>query len=79
MRNLLIMLVTVLMLAACSTYSNPKAGINADLLQPCKAVVILAAGDRASVMKNITVNSFNQQDCIDRHNVLVDAVKLAPK
>jgi len=63
------------MLTACSTFNQPKAEINADLLAPCKAVVVLAAGDRASVMKNITVNSFNQQECIDRHGKLVEAVK----
>lgn len=65
------------MLTACSTFKQPKAEISADLLAPCKAVVVLAAGDRVSVMKNITVNSYNQQECIDRHTGLVGAVNVS--
>lgn len=30
-------------------------------------------------MRNITVNAFNQQECIDRHKGLVEAVKDVPK
>lgn len=67
------------MLTACSTSSQHKAGINADLLAPCKAVVVLTDGSRASVMKNITVNSYNQQECIDRHTGLVSAVNVSQK
>ena len=64
------------MLSACSTFNNHnKAPIPSDLLIPCKAVVVLADGSRASVMKNITVNAFNQQECIHRHKALTEAVQ----
>lgn len=80
MRIILIMLLSVSMLSACST-SNPvrQAQISSDLLQPCKEVVVLSDGSRASVMRNITVNAFNQQECIDRQGKLVEAVKATPK
>ena len=74
MKTKIIMLVSVLMLTACSTYNQPKAEINRELLAPCAAVVVLDKGDRQSVMKNITLNSYNQQECIDRHSKLVKAV-----
>lgn len=62
------------MLTACNTFKQHKAEINADLLVPCKQVVILQKGDRASVMKNITINSYNQQECIDKHSKVVEAI-----
>lgn len=65
---------SVLILTACSTYNQPKAEINKELLTLCTAVVILDKGDRQSVMKNITLNSYNQQECIDRHSKLVKAI-----
>lgn len=46
-----------------------------ELMQPCKAVIVLQSGERSAVMKNITANAFNQQECIDKHGALVEAVK----
>lgn len=63
------------MLAGCSTFKKPnQPPLPSSLTQPCAAVVVLQAGDRASVMKNITTNAFNHQECIDRHSALVEAV-----
>lgn len=68
------------MLSACSTFKNPnQAPIPSDLLVPCKAVVVLADGSRALVMKNITANAFNQQECIDRHKALAEAARESGK
>ena len=70
------MLLIVLMLSACSTFKSPnKAPIPSELLQECVAVQVLQDASKASVMRNITVNAFNQQECIDRHKALVEAVK----
>lgn len=79
MKTLSIMLVIVLMTSACSTFNKPKAvPLPSELMQQCKAVLVLQSGDRASVMKNITANAFNQQECIDKHKALVEAVKKQP-
>ena len=68
------------MLSACSTFSpHNQATINSDLLQECKDVVVLMDGSKGAVMRNLSLNAFNQQECIDRHKALVEAVKVAPK
>lgn len=76
MKTLSIMLAIVLMSSGCSTFRKPnQPPLPSELMQPCKDVIVLQSGDRASVMKNITTNAFNQQECIDKHKALVEAVK----
>lgn len=77
MRTKIIMLVSALILSGCSTYG--KASFPSDLLAECKPVIVLESGDRASVMKNITANAFNQQECIDRHKALAEAARATSK
>ena len=76
MKTNLIMLVIVLMLTACST-SKPynKVQIPSELLEECKAVVVVKDGTRESILRNITTNTINHKDCIALHKALVEAVK----